>query len=779
MEFGTKAATLQKLEGEIQHARVFPQFCFTLSDWGNSSSSLEKIGPLPHWIDFMSPLIVRSSGVGEDSHEQSLAGHFESVLNVTGRDELVEAIEQVCQSFKEPNPNDQVFIQPMLVDVIRSGVIFTRDPSNGGHYFVINYDDDSGETDTVTDGSSNQLHTSYHFKGKDAQPGSWQERLIDLSNELKSLFQHDSLDIEFAFDASEELFLLQVRPLILGKEHSRVCISRQEQLLCQIEERTESLSRPHPYLLGRRTVFGVMPDWNPAEIIGIRPKPLALSLYKELITDSVWAYQRDNYGYRNLRSFPLLISLSGLPYIDVRVSFNSFVPNSLDDELSEKLVNYYIDQLVANPNNHDKVEFEILHSCYTLDLPERLSEQKAHGFDQSECDEISENLRKLTNNIINDKDGLWKKDSLKIEELKKRHAVIQDSDLSKIERIYWLIEDCKRYGTLPFAGLARAGFIAVQMIGSLVRVGVLSESQYHAFMSSLNTVSSRMSNDLAQDSFEGFLESYGHLRPGTYDILSPRYDENPELYFNLSNTTGKQDSHHQESNFSLELDTMNQLSEILKEHKLDHNVLSLFNFFRSAIEGREYAKYVFTRSLSDVLKLITELGSELKLSNEDLSYLNITDLLKLYASTDSLKDCIRQSIDKGKEMHGDTCSINLPPLITCPTQIWGYELPQNEPNFITLNSIQGKVVSKDAETDLLAGNILLVDSADPGYDWIFSHGIGGFITKYGGANSHMAIRAGELGIPAVIGTGETLFRLWESAELLEIDCMNKKVLVLR
>ncbi|MBG30804.1 MAG: phosphoenolpyruvate synthase, partial [Opitutae bacterium] len=354
-----------------------------------------------------------------------------------------------------------------------------------------------------------------------------------------------------------------------------------------------------------------------------------------------------------------------------------------------------------------------------------------------------------------------------------------DSDLSKIERIYWLIEDCKRYGTLPFAGLARAGFIAVQMIGSLVRVGVLSENQYHAFMSSLNTVSSRMSNDLTQDSFEGFLESYGHLRPGTYDILSPRYDENPELYFNLSNTTGKQDSHHQESNFSLELDTMNQLSEILKEHKLDHNVLSLFNFFRSAIEGREYAKYVFTRSLSDVLKLITELGSELKLSNEDLSYLNITDLLKLYASTDSLKDCIRQSIDKGKEMHGDTCSINLPPLITCPTQIWGYELPQNEPNFITLNSIQGKVVSKDAETDLLAGNILLVDSADPGYDWIFSHGIGGFITKYGGANSHMAIRAGELGIPAVIGTGETLFRLWESAELLEIDCMNKKVLVLR
>ena len=35
-----------------------------------------------------------------------------------------------------------------------------------------------------------------------------------------------------------------------------------------------------------------MPDWNPAEIIGIRPKPLDLSLYKELITDHVWAKNR-------------------------------------------------------------------------------------------------------------------------------------------------------------------------------------------------------------------------------------------------------------------------------------------------------------------------------------------------------------------------------------------------------------------------------------------------------------------------------------------------------
>ena len=92
-------------------------------------------------------------------------------------------------------------------------------------------------------------------------------------------------------------------------------------------------------------MYGLMPDWNPAEIIGCKPKPLSLSLYRELITNSIWAYQRNNYGYKNLRSFPLLIEIEGIPYIDVRASFNSFIPKELDNNTSEKLVNYYLDKL--------------------------------------------------------------------------------------------------------------------------------------------------------------------------------------------------------------------------------------------------------------------------------------------------------------------------------------------------------------------------------------------------------------------------------------------------
>ena len=130
-----------------------------------------------------------------------------------------------------------------------------------------------------------------------------------------------------------------------------------------------------------------MPDWNPAEIIGIRPKRLSLSLYKEFITDNIWAFQRDNYGYRNLRSHPLLVSFLGVPYIDVRVDFNSFIPKNLSENTAKKLVEFYLKKLSETPSFHDKIEFKIVHSCYYFNLSKKLKELLERGFTKKEVKE--------------------------------------------------------------------------------------------------------------------------------------------------------------------------------------------------------------------------------------------------------------------------------------------------------------------------------------------------------------------------------------------------------
>ena len=165
----------------------------------------------------------------------------------------------------------------------------------------------------------------------------------------------------------------------------------------------------------------------------------------------------DNYGYRNLRSFPLMVDFLGLPYIDTRVSFNSFLPKSLPDPLADRLVGYYLDRLRTHPELHDKVEFEIAFTCYTFDLPARVTVLSEAGFTAQEQACLVEALRELTNSIIRE-DGFWRKDAEKIEILQKKRQDILSSGLGPAEKIYWLLEYCKRYGTLPFAGLARAGF---------------------------------------------------------------------------------------------------------------------------------------------------------------------------------------------------------------------------------------------------------------------------------------------------------------------------------
>ena len=516
-----------------------------------------------------------------------------------------------------------------------------------------------------------------------------------------------------------------------------------------VEEHIQRGFKKHPYLMGKKTVYGVMPDWNPAEILGIRPKPLALSLYREMVTDSIWAYQRHNYGYRNLRSFPLMSNFFGIPYVDVRLSFNSFIPANLSKNLANRLVDYYIDRLLEEPALHDKIEFEIVFSCYTFDLNQRLSQLEERGFTQHECDLIANSLRELTNRIIHPEEGLWKLDIKKIDTLNRRRINLMETELDLTEKIYWLLEDGKRYGTLPFAGLARAGFIAVQMLKSFVKIGIFSENDYYSFINSLKTVSGQLSNDQVTMDKSNFLRKYGHLRPGTYDITSQRYDESPDFYFDWDSST---QTRNQECDFSMTIQQMKDISKELRSHDLHTDAVGLFDFLQAGIEQREEAKFNFTRNLSEALSLMCCIGERHDISREDLAFCDCGIFKELHISASDQKQLLINSIENGKRRYEETCKLTLPPIITSTTDIWSFEWPNTSPNFITLNEITAHVASCDDRNNL-SGAIVCINNADPGYDWLFAQSIGGLITAWGGANSHMAIRAGELNLPAVIGCG--------------------------
>jgi glutamine kinase len=773
VDFKTKAESLEALAPLLRNGRVLPQVRFSVGDWRSDPASvLAAVASAPWGSD---RVIVRSSARAEDGAAwNSQAGRYDSVLGVVGSVAVAQAIERVIESFANyGSAGDQIFVQPMLDRVAMAGVVFSRSP-NGAPYFIINYDDSSGRTDRVTAGVGDNLRTFLCLK---SQPNTCPPSLgpvIALVSELETLLACDAIDVEFAVGDDGQLYLLQVRPLAVDR-HDRAADARVDIALADVARKVELLSRPHPYLHGSRAIFGVMPDWNPAEIIGMCPGPLSLSLYRELVTDAIWAYQRDNYGYQNLRSFPLLVSFHGLPYIDVRVSFNSFIPRDVPDDLAGRLVNYYIDRLLSEPHLHDKVEFEIIFSCYTLDLPRRMGGLAQHGFSPQDLAELSGALRSLTNRIMHGETALWRRDRAKIDLLAQRFSTICKAEIDKISRIYWLIEDCKRYGTLPFAGLARAGFIAVQMLQSFVEVGVLNAEESSTFMASVDTVGSRIGRDFEQLPKADFLARYGHLRPGTYDILSPRYDEAPDLYFDWSSP---RPAVSEPPRFALSIDQLRRIERLLKEHQLSIDVLSLIEFIQAGIEGREYAKFVFTRSLSHALSLIRQLGEDHGLSVEDCAFLSYDVVRTLYSESGSVREALLESVAHGRERHALTRHLVLPPIIASPDEVFAFHLPPSQPNFITRKSVTAPVASVGGPPETFAGRILFVPSADPGFDWIFTRNISGFVTQFGGANSHMAIRAGELGIPAVIGAGEALFRRWQTARTLCLDCTNQKVLVI-
>jgi len=770
--FKTKAESLEAVAPLLRHGRALPQVRFSVGKWRSDAAGVLAALEAEPWGS--GRVIVRSSARSEDGATRSQAGKYDSVLGVADSVAVAQAVEQVIASFdSDGSDDDQIFVQPMLDRVAMAGVAFSRSPS-GGPYFIINYDDRSGRTDRVTGGAGDDLKTFFCLKSRpDACPASLAP-VIALVSELETLLACDAIDVEFAVGGDGQLYLLQVRPLTVDRPGPAMD-AKVDAALAEVACKIELLSRPHPYLHGNRAIFGVMPDWNPAEMIGLRPFPLSLSLYCDLITDAIWAYQRDNYGYKNLRSFPLLVSLHGLPYIDVRVDFNSWIPRDLSDDLAGRLVNYYIDRLLSDPHLHDKVEFEIIYTCYTLDLPKRIGRLAENGFSPEDLAELTGALRRLTNRIMHGETALWRRDRAKIDLLVQRHLTIWNTAIDKISRIYWLLEDCKRYGTLPFAGLARAGFIAVQMLQSLVTVGVLNAEEKATFMASVDAIGSRIGRDFAELPKADFLARYGHLRPGTYDILSPRYDEAPDLYFDWSSARRPASP---PPRFALSVEQLRHIERLLREHELEIDVLSLIEFIKAGIEGREYAKFVFTRSLSDALLLIRQLGEEHGLSREDCAFLNYDAIRRLYKESGSVREVLQDSVAQGRECHALTRHLVLPPVITSPDEAFAFHLPPSRPNFVTHKSITAPVASVDEPPESYAGRILFVPSADPGFDWIFSRGISGFVTQFGGANSHMAIRAGELGIPAVIGAGEELYERWRTARKLCLDCTNQKVLII-
>ncbi|WP_435116869.1 hypothetical protein ACIJYF_00715 [Candidatus Pelagibacter bacterium nBUS_49] len=468
-------------------------------------------------------VIIRSSSKNEDNLGQSNAGKYDSYklkkLNIPNIKEYSEKV------LKKLNINDEIIFQKYINKPDYAGVIFTREINSNAPYYSINLDT-SGKTDTITSGAKGSkikniiISKNYIYRSKYKQ-------LLSVIKNIEILVNDDRLDIEFCVKNSK-IFILQCRPL------KRIRTKIKDELfysaLKNIENKFSNLQNSPSRIPGNFTIFSNMTDWNPAEMIGVKPTLLSLSLYSELITDNIWSEQRKNYLYQNVKPNPLMVNFLGSPYIDLRVDFNSFLPDDLSDDLKKKLIKYFLNTVKRKPELHDKVEFELIETFFDFD-----SKSKIRNYlNIKDTKTYVKSLKKITNNYLNFK--LLKNDIDKIHTLKFKQNEIISSKRSSIENIFFLINDCKNYGTLPFAGIARCAFVGTKILRTLVDQKVLTQNDYNLFFESINNLQKEINNSLLNSKAKkNFFKNYGHLRPMTYSITSQNYQEGFENYFNTKN----------------------------------------------------------------------------------------------------------------------------------------------------------------------------------------------------------------------------------------------------
>ena len=385
----------------------------------------------------------------------------------------------------------------------------------------------------------------------------------------------------------------------------------------------------------------------------------------------------------------------------------------------------------------------------------------------------------MTNNILNPKNKTIHNEINKIEILKEKILSLKKSKLSHIQKIYYIINDCKQYGTLAFAGIARCAFISKSILDSLRLIGEISDKDLENFNLSINTVSKKINYDYykanKKNSFKSFLFDYGHLRPSTYSILTKNYKENHKKYFSKNL---KENKFLPNQSFRFSKKQINSINKLFRRHKLEISFKQFINFAKESIENREYSKLIFTKSIDEIFRNLKSLAKETNININKFQHLDIDVILKSFNNLEQerLRNIIIKNINTNEKSYKFSRSILTPDVISASDDFYYFKNLNNKENYITQKTQIGEIIELKKMTNLklIKDKIILIENADPGFDFLFSHKIKGLITKYGGSNSHMAIRCMELGLPAIIGAGEKIYDHLTNSKKIFIDCNNKK-----
>ena len=750
-----KSATLKALAPRLQTASV-PEF-LTLP-----RAQFDQ--QLDRFVQQVSQLgggsyAVRSDACLEDQAQGSQAGHFLTLLRVSA-ERLKPAIQKVAQSLPG-HARDQVMVQRMVEAVALAGVASTQRISDGAPWYCIELA--AGDSAAVTSGRAQGR--MYGVARAQAQASLHQGDLapqlalpLALLLELESIWPGEAFEIEFALTQAPDrlhIHLLQCRAIAAQANWPVQALDHPSSTLPSLASLHEP--DPCPQLVGSSSVYTLMSDWNPAELIGSHPRPLALSLFQALITRGTWWQAREQLGYAPApqAGINLLHPLAGRPWVDLRRSANSLLPAGLSKPIAAQLVDLWLAQLRSQPYLHDKVEFQLFRTVRDFLPLAEVHAQYAEGLDRSDVAAWEAQLGDLGRRLI----GTAADSPLAL-----HAAQIQAAVSAPLQAMPWPERlRFSRRTALTFAVLARLAFVAQSLLLSAVSRGALAAPRAAELKVAARSTPIA---GMGETSVPSWWMLHGGMRAGSFDITRPTWAEQSHL---LQVTAPRAPAR-----FVLRNAEASKLAKLLAEAGYALSPAQWVRFVQEATRWREWGKFALNRQLSELLGGIASELSAAGIEREQASWLSLEQIQAglVLPPKERTKQWLADA-QAAMLLHAREALVQVGPLLCSESDRYLSDSLGLMPNFIGQQVAEGAVTllgdRRQPAPERLNQSIVVLSQADPGYDWLFQYPIRGLITAWGGANSHMAIRCAEFGLSAAIGCGEAVLRQASRAERARID----------
>jgi len=707
---------------------------------------LNDLNNIENIVDsFSQKIMIRSNSSSEDKEYSSSAGKYLSIGPIERNDleTIKKSWEMVVNSYEEQD-NQSVIFQNYIENAKSVSVLTSYKVGSDSAYrtFSTYY---GSETDAITSGKYSEINNFFMHRSFDILPKKYEKYNVYLKiiTQLEDLFKNKQLDIEMVLDKNNSPQLLQVRPL-MGKKLNKESIFDEKDVIDRNLKNYKKLNKTTADRFGTNQIYSNMSDMNPAEMIGKKPDNIAFGLYKFMFTDTTWNIQRGEFGYRKYSGGKLMELFNNVAYINVNHSLNSFLTRNLQKESCEEIINYQLNKLKENPHLHDSIEFDISRSSYVFDTVEEFSKEYKNIISPSEIIKWHNDLIQID---TQNKSTLEKNKKIILSTFSK---LDKSFEYSKKENIK-LIRDTM---ALPFTHHSRLGFVYFAQLNSLLEKEVISEDQKKLLLLSVNSISTKMKADayevkIGKKTLEGFLDVYGHIRAGNYNLLSSNLKNNLNFTESLVNNSEQP----LEDNI-LPKDIYTNIEEYFTINEIPLKASAWIDMFQEGISTRENSKFYYTKGIDGILNEIGE---------KNTSDRELFDLLDIEFNEENTSDMRLKNV-------------LMPDLITSNEDFYFYEEMSKNGNYIGQGTVIGDVLLIDSEANRpnnLENKIVVIPAADPGWDWIFNYKIKSLVTKYGGPNSHMAIRCAEHNIPAILGVGENNFTVISNSKSLKIDFSNE------